>query len=119
MPRGSDGTYVNPLYGAQMASSPESLPCEASDLMGNPEIDKSASLSGSPLNKDRPIRKRSNLFELNHREIPVTVLSGFWGAGKTSLLNHVLSNRAGKRVGVLIDVEDMADIFIDDHLVDK
>ncbi|WP_441339432.1 GTP-binding protein [Phenylobacterium sp.] len=27
------------------------------------------------------------------RRLPVTVLSGFLGAGKTSLLNHVLRNR--------------------------
>jgi G3E family GTPase len=26
--------------------------------------------------------------------LPVTVLSGFLGAGKTTLMNHLLSNRA-------------------------
>jgi G3E family GTPase len=30
-------------------------------------------------------------------KLPVTVLSGFIGAGKTIPLNHVLANRQGKR----------------------
>ncbi len=30
--------------------------------------------------------------------LPVTVLSGFLGAGKTTLMNHVLNNREGLRV---------------------
>jgi hypothetical protein len=30
--------------------------------------------------------------------LPVTLLSGFLGAGKTRLLNHVLHNREGRRV---------------------
>lgn len=29
------------------------------------------------------------------RRLPVTVLSGFLGAGKTSLLDHILQNRDG------------------------
>lgn len=30
--------------------------------------------------------------------MPVTVLSGFLGAGKTTVLNHILNNREGCRV---------------------
>lgn len=43
--------------------------------------------------------------------LPVTVLSGFLGAGKTTVLNHILNNRAGKRVAVIVN--DMSKVNID------
>ncbi len=49
------------------------------------------------------------------RKLPVTVLSGFLGAGKTTVLTNVLNNRQRKKVAVIVN--DMSEINIDQSMI--
>ena len=47
--------------------------------------------------------------------IPITVLSGFLGSGKTSLLQHMLLRNEGKKIAVIVN--DVASVNVDSKLV--
>ena len=51
---------------------------------------------------------------MNEKRIPVTVIGGYLGAGKTTLVNHVLRS-SGERVAVIVN--DFGEISIDEDLI--
>ena len=51
------------------------------------------------------------------KRIPITLLTGYLGAGKTTLMNHILSNQQGYRVAVIVN--DIGEVNIDSSLIQK
>lgn len=49
--------------------------------------------------------------------IPITVLTGYLGAGKTTLINHILNNQKGYKVAVIVN--DIGEVNIDAELIQK
>lgn len=49
--------------------------------------------------------------------IPVTLLTGYLGSGKTTLVNHVLNNQKGYKVAVIVN--DIGEVNIDASLIQK
>lgn len=51
------------------------------------------------------------------KTVPITLLTGYLGSGKTTLINHVLNNQQGYKVAVIVN--DIGEVNIDASLIGK
>ena len=54
---------------------------------------------------------------MSKKLIPITLLCGYLGAGKTTLMNKVLTNQKGYKVAVIVN--DIGEINVDESLIAK
>ena len=51
------------------------------------------------------------------KKVPITLLCGYLGAGKTTLMNMILANQKGYKVAVIVN--DIGEINVDASLIEK
>lgn len=54
---------------------------------------------------------------MSKKIVPITLLTGYLGAGKTTLMNYILNNQEGYKVAVIVN--DIGEVNIDADLIEK
>ena len=54
---------------------------------------------------------------MENKEMPVLLLTGYLGSGKTTLVNRILENKKGIRFAVIVN--DIGEVNIDASLIQK
>ena len=52
----------------------------------------------------------------NFKSVPITLITGYLGSGKTTLINHILKNAQGKKMAVIVN--DIGEVNIDADLIE-
>lgn len=65
--------------------------------------------------KNIEIPEKELINNMPNRRMPVTIITGFLGSGKTTLINQIIENRQGLRFAILVN--EFGDINIDNQLL--
>lgn len=68
------------------------------------------------MSRGQDIRYKS-ILEMNNKEMPILLLAGYLGSGKTTLVNRILSNKKGIRFAVIVN--DIGEVNIDATLIQQ
>ena len=72
---------------------------------------------GGIINKVVNEERKMEGYKMDFKTVPITLLTGYLGAGKTTLMNHILTNQQGYKVAVIVN--DIGEINIDASLIEK
>ena len=54
---------------------------------------------------------------MEFKTVPITLITGYLGSGKTTLINHILKNAEGRKMAVIVN--DLGEINLDAELIQK